>query len=459
MEYPQFIEESGRIKGTLRYLGYKAAPATELITTPIKAARMEFPQFVEESGGSRAKAIAKYAGYKSEAAYQRYVRIPAKTFAQEIIPTMAGEPLGITVPRSSLKTPTAGGEGGISGQPPSTKPGAGGGAAPSRMSTRVVGGKVTSALAKEPSLKSMGAKESYAKQSGGYAIGQRADYRGQAQPMKPLYGSKTKQAATASQIILTEPLPVMEGARRLPSQIPVQAQIITPVSPKLEFAQVQSVEELQAVTPDTIRYQPQIVAHGVTAISQQQKQQRVESTISAIRRSESQIQQKVVEQQKRTEQRKTTEPTTLRIPSKEFTTTPVERVTTTPSRVTTPRTADLLITTPATTTTPRPIETPQIKPKIVPTREPTPPFIPTLPSAASGGSGGLRTGARRFTERFAVGGGVGYISLLGKQKPTPKQTRQPATTMRSMAPPTRPVGKTPSVRTNVPTIKKKGRKR
>lgn len=115
---------------------------------------------------------------------------------------------------------------------------------------------------------------------------------------------------------------------------------------------------------------------------------------------------------------------------------------------------------------PPPVKTPEI------------PLLPSLPSATGGGGGGMRSAARRYTEKFAVGQGVGYISLAGRKpappKPTPskapsqrmsvftapsKPTRQPATTMRSMAPPTRPVGKTPSVRTNVPTIKKKGRKR
>lgn len=207
IEYPQFVEESGSLRGTGRYLAYKAEPITSVVTEPITRGKLEYPQFVEESGGSRLKGTVEYGKYIVESAYSKYIEIPTKSFVQEIVPVMAGEIPGRTVPIDTVGkigkppqggTPSPISRGGFPGE----------GSTPSRITTRIVGGKETSSLVREPSLQSRGISEPVVRSSqpSSVSIGQRSDFRNLPRTTEAPYRKMQMQTS-----IMSEQLPVVEG--------------------------------------------------------------------------------------------------------------------------------------------------------------------------------------------------------------------------------------------------------
>ncbi len=140
-----------------------------------------------------------------------------KSLSRILEPTTFGEvkPFGLTYVVStgnrgdSTKTTTRGG-----GAPGETK------TEMSRITSKIIGGKLVSGLKAEPSLRSTGVSEVSKTEATGFTRSRVTDYRGTAsEVMKPMDLSKAeskssgvKQSAGLQSLVITEQLPLVEGA-------------------------------------------------------------------------------------------------------------------------------------------------------------------------------------------------------------------------------------------------------
>ncbi len=286
MEYPQFVEESGRVSGTARYIGYKAEPLTKPIVSAISSVKADIVESIKSP---------EYGKFLAERGYQKYVEIPAKSFTQELIPTMAGEIPGKTVPIESLGKTTG------SAQPRGGSTVSGGGGVPpsgSRMTMRMVGGKMRPTLAREPSLKSQGVSEKTIPKEK-TTIGTRTDYRGKpaSQGMKQIYG--IKQSASQSQVLLTERLPTQRYIER--QQIPqqqMQEQVLIQrqVEPKYAFEQVQEIGLGVVLAPRFVESR-QEMEPVVSSISKQQQESKLTRQFQSIQQSKQKLDSEIAQRQ------------------------------------------------------------------------------------------------------------------------------------------------------------------
>lgn len=139
---------------------------------------------------------------------------------------------------------------------------------------RIVGGKSTPALSREPSLKSMGIRESASLSPGGTTgikdMGQRIDFRTQPRgSMKPF----TKMAG--GQGILSEELPVVEGATARSGYRYSSSGVVGVTRPQLEFRQDRRQSEMSEFASASI------LSSGITSRirSDQRSRQRSDSDI------------------------------------------------------------------------------------------------------------------------------------------------------------------------------------
>jgi hypothetical protein len=258
-------------RARLSDIGYKSAVQEGLVTsraeyyTPIprmvQRAKLEVPQFIEESGGNSARGVGNYVQYKVGNAYQSKIGIPLGSAIQEAPGSI--QRAGVALQMPFIRTKVEGVpklQAALAskyidiayGQPsiptrnptvPSTKPMVSklpSAPAVSRMDTKIVGGKVVSGLAREPSMKSMGSVEKSSSFSSGPSIGTRTDFRGKSGAMKPM----DYKRAESQQAILSEQLPEVEGMTvgKMQGQAP---QIVSVI----RFAPTQSFDVMMETKP------------------------------------------------------------------------------------------------------------------------------------------------------------------------------------------------------------------
>ena len=176
----------------------------------------------------------------------------------------------------------------------------------SRMGgTRVIGGKTTSALSSEPSLKSIGREiSSGSTTSTGFAEKRSIDFRGSpaSQTMKPM-GKQAKGTKQSAAIIsqMREPLPTVEGMT-VGKVSPQQQRFVSP----LQLPQIRRTEPTYEVESEVMQtrkqrqeviFSPQLTGYesltGVTTarqqsteISKRAEQQRASAIMQDVRRAQ-----------------------------------------------------------------------------------------------------------------------------------------------------------------------------
>lgn len=275
---------------------------------------------------------------------------------------------------------------------------------------KVIGGRVVSGLAAEPSLKAMGISE---KPSGlkGRQTFRSVDFRGKpsSERMKPMDLSKTKQAAGQGLRLLTEELPSVEGMTQ-GKVTPRPVGVIPVIIPRTEFANVR-VSELLRRELGVIE-SAQMQRAGQERVSEEALKRRMEFTQSLGVKPISEGQTK---QEQQREVLRETRVTQMQTPSLKIDVIPTSKVTqkqtvrqvTTATRITTPRETTI--------TTPRITKVPQK------TMLKVPGTVPTIPYGG-GGAGARGERGRRFTKELRVGTGIGWIDIAGtRRRPTRKK--------------------------------------
>lgn len=178
--------------------------------------------------------------------------IPGSLYTKTVGHVLPRSTFGETAPLYGFTATQPGpvrGGGATRGTPPSGQP-------PARFRKTMAGGRERMGLAKEPSLASMGIKESI-KGAGekGRPMGQRMDFRGKpvSEKMKPMdkssLGYRGARAAGSQELIMTEKLPVVEGMTKgkvSPQQLPKVWGF-----PGVSLVAVPAIETVEVIEPRT----------------------------------------------------------------------------------------------------------------------------------------------------------------------------------------------------------------